>query len=47
MPDRMKNTMTDAEPGKKLGPPAKRLDHDVDVQQEHHQRPEPSQAVKR
>lgn len=48
MPDRMKNTMTDAEPGKRLGPPpAKRLDHDVDVQQEHHQRPEPSQAVKR
>ena len=28
-------------------PRAKRLDHDVDVIQEHHQRPEPSQAVKR
>lgn len=49
MPDRMKNTMTDAVPGKRLGTPprTKRLDHDVDVQQEHHQRPEPSQAVKR
>ena len=48
MPDRMKNTITDAVPGKRLGPPrAKRLDHDVDVVQEHHQRPKPSQAVKR
>ena len=28
-------------------PRAKRLDHDVDVMQEHYQRPEPSQAVKR
>lgn len=44
----MKNTITDAVPGKRLGPPrAKRLDHDVDVIQEHYQRPEPSQAVKR
>lgn len=44
----MKNTITDAVPGKRLGPPrAKRLDHDVDVIQEHHQSPEPSQAVKR
>lgn len=48
MPDRMKNTITDAVPGKRLGPPrAKRLDHDVDVKQEHRQRREPSQAVKR
>lgn len=48
MPDRIKNTITDAPPGKRLGPPrAKRLDHVVDVKQEHHQRPEPSQAVKR
>ena len=49
MPDRMKNTMTDAVPGKRLGTPprTKWLDHDVDVIQEHHQRPEPSQAVKR
>ena len=48
MPDRMKNTITDAVPGKRLGPPpAKRLDHDVDVIQEHYQRREPSQAVKR
>ena len=28
-------------------PRAKRLDHDVDVIQEHHQRPEPSKTVKR
>ncbi len=47
MPDRMKNTITDAPPGKRLAPCAKRLDHDVDVIQEHYQRPEPSQAVKR
>ena len=47
MPDRMKNTITDAPPGRGLDPRAKRLDHDVDVIQEHYQRPEPSQAVKR
>lgn len=49
MPDRMKNTMTDAVPGKRLGTPprTKWLDHDVDVQQEYHQRPEATQAIER
>lgn len=50
MPDRRMNIIIRLAAARemRLGPPAaKRLIHDVDVIQEHYQRPEPSQAVKR
>lgn len=48
MPDSMKNTITEALPGKRLRPPpAERVNHDIDVVQKNDQRPKASQPIER